>query len=294
MIYMIERRKTESRVQKTRNKRNFIIVVNVLVIILGLGIYFGSTYYYSKKNSGNINAGEKNLDNNEKDSTKNNKADHRESTVLEDEPSTDPSKVNIYAPDGKKVAYLTFDDGPSENNTPEILNILDKYNVKATFFVVGSMASKYPDLVKLEYEKGHAIGNHTYSHNYKYIYSNVNAFIDDVNKDDEVLKSIIGTKYDSKLVRFPGGSFGVKMKPFRDALIKAGYHYVDWNDLTGDAEGKNVSVDKLLSNLKKYTENEEHVVILMHDAPDKTTTAEALPMVIEYLKSLGYSFAKLK
>ncbi|MGE5626868.1 MAG: polysaccharide deacetylase family protein [Solirubrobacterales bacterium] len=290
---MIERRKSPSRIEKNRTKRNNIIMINVLVVILGLGVYFGSYYYYSRKNEANVKVGRKDSDNNN-ESTKSDKADQRESTVIADEPSTDPSKVNIYAPDGNKMAYITFDDGPSENITPEILNILDKYNVKATFFIVGSMATKYPDLVKEEYDKGHAIGNHTYSHNYKYIYSDVNTFIEDVNKDDMVLKSIIGTKYESKLVRFPGGSFGVKMKPFRDGLTKAGYHYVDWNDLTGDAEEKNVTVDKLLSNLKKYTENKEHVVILMHDAPDKTTTAEALPMVIEYLKSQGYSFGKLK
>jgi peptidoglycan/xylan/chitin deacetylase (PgdA/CDA1 family) len=84
------------------------------------------------------------------------------------------------------------------------------------------------------------------------------------------------------------------MAPFRVSIKKAGYHFVDWNDLTGDAEGQNISVNKLLNNIKNYTKGKEHVVILMHDAPDKETTVQALPQVIEYLKAEGYSFYTLK
>ena len=156
------------------------------------------------------------------------------------------------------------------------------------------MAIIRPDLVKMEAEDGQSIGNHTYSHDYKYIYSNINAFINDVNKCDTVLKSIIGSGYNSKILRFPGGSFGAKMAPFRVAIKRAGYHYIDWNDLTGDADGHNISINKLLNNIKKYTKGKEHVVVLMHDAPDKETTVQALPQVIEYLKSQGYSFNTLK
>ena len=155
------------------------------------------------------------------------------------------------------------------------------------------MAIKYPDLVKKEFADGQSIGNHTYSHNYKYIYSNTNTFIRDVNKCDTVLKSILGSNFNSKLVRFPGGSFGKKLKPFREALKSDGYNYIDWNDLTGDADGQNIPVYKLLNNLKKYTKGKEHVVILMHDASTKATTVQALPQVIEYLKSQKYSFKTL-
>ncbi|WP_298844664.1 polysaccharide deacetylase family protein [Clostridium sp.] len=200
---------------------------------------------------------------------------------------------HIYKPDGHKIAYLTFDDGPSANITPDILKTLDNYNIKATFFIVGSMAIKYPDLVKKEAADRQSIGNHTYSHNYKYIYSNTNTFISDVIKCDTVLKSILGSNFNSKLVRFPGGSFGKKLESFRVALKSDGYNNIDWNDLTGDAEGQNIPVDKLLNNLKKYTKGKEHVVILMHDASTKATTVQALPQVIKYLKAQKYSFNTL-
>jgi peptidoglycan-N-acetylglucosamine deacetylase len=199
----------------------------------------------------------------------------------------------IYKPEGHKIAYLTFDDGPSANITPRILKILDDYDIKATFFIVGSMATRYPDLVKKEIADKQSIGNHTYSHNYKYLYSNTNAFISDVIKCDTELKSILGSNFNGKLVRFPGGSYGKKLKSFREAIKSDGYNNIDWNDLTGDAEGQNIPVSKLLNNLKKYTKGKEHVVILMHDASTKATTVQALPQVIKYLKAQKYSFSTL-
>ncbi|HEY5560489.1 MAG TPA: polysaccharide deacetylase family protein [Clostridiaceae bacterium] len=213
--------------------------------------------------------------------------------VNQDDSFTDCSLVNVFNPDGHKMAYLTFDDGPSPNITPGILDILDKYKIRATFFVIGSMAEKYPDLLKKEYEVGHAIGNHTYSHNYRYIYSGTDNFMADVYKEDKVLKSVLGDGFDCKLVRFPGGSFGTFFNPYKVALTNAGYHSIDWNDLTGDAEGQNVPVDRLLNELAKYT-TQEHVVILMHDAPAKSTTLEALPKVIDFLINSGYSFGILR
>ena len=218
----------------------------------------------------------------------------REATVNSEEPSIDSSTTNVYTSDGHKIAYLTFDDGPSPSTTPGILKVLDDYNIKATFFILGSMAIKDPYLLKLEYKDGQAIGNHTYSHIYKYIYSDTKIFISDVNKCDAVLKSILGNDFNTKVVRFPGGSFGRKLAPFREAIKNSGYHYVDWNDLTGDAESQNVPVTKLLDNLEKYTKGKEHVVILMHDSADKETTVQVLPRVIEYLISEGYSFNTLK
>ena len=124
----------------------------------------------------------------------------------------------------------------------------------------------------LTFDDGQSIGNHTYSHNYKYIYSDTNVFIKDVNKCETILKSILGSKFNSRLVRFPGESFGKKLEAFRDVLRHDGYNYIDWNDLTGDAEGQNIPVGKLLNNLREYTKGKEHVVILIHDASTKATT----------------------
>jgi peptidoglycan/xylan/chitin deacetylase (PgdA/CDA1 family) len=173
------------------------------------------------------------------------------------------------------------------------LDILKQNNIKATFFVIGQCAKQNPDILRRELAEGHVIGNHTYSHNMKYIYSNPSVFISDLDKGDKVIKSIIGDDYNLKLIRFPGGSFGQRLAPFREAAVNDGYHYVDWNDLNGDAEHNNVPVSSLINEVKKYT-TQEHVVVLMHDAPAKTTTVQALPQIIEYLKSKGYTFETLK
>jgi peptidoglycan/xylan/chitin deacetylase (PgdA/CDA1 family) len=127
----------------------------------------------------------------------------------------------------------------------------------------------------------------------KYIYSNPKVFMSDVEKCEEILKSILGNNYDLKLVRFPGGSFGKRLEPFREEVKENGYQYVDWNDLTGDAEHNLVPVVNLVSKVKQYA-NHDHLVVLMHDAPAKTTTVQALPQIIAYFSSQGYSFDTLK
>lgn len=186
-----------------------------------------------------------------------------------------------------KVAYLTFDDGPSRSVTPTILDILRKENVKATFFVIGKSIEKCPDLLIREKEEGHAIGNHTYSHDYNYLYSNTNNFMEDLAKNDRLIKSIIGT-YNDKLIRFPAGSFGREV--FVQAVVKEGYNYIDWNCLNGDAEGGRKTVDQLINKVKDTIKGQKALIILMHDAAYKESTAKALPVIIEYLKSQGYSF----
>ncbi len=193
--------------------------------------------------------------------------------------------------DGSKIAYLTFDDGPSVN-TEKILKILNENNVKASFFLIGKNAENNSNLVKEEVADGEVVGNHTYSHqlNYK---EGPDVFVNDINRCQDILKSILGTSYKLKLVRFPGGSFGPRIVPFRNAVTKAGYRFIDWNDEIGDADGYDLPVPILLNNLKKYTV-QNTVVILMHDAGAKTTTVQALPEIIQYLKLKGYSFDTLQ
>lgn len=282
--------KYENRIKKNkqRKRRNAVITGVSLLILFTFGFYLGGTI--SQKKNVVVSAA-----NTEKDGQKKSAEDvmnKRESNVTNSNKS-EGDNFDPYKADGKKVAYLTFDDGPSINNTPKILDILKQNNIKATFFVIGQNAEKNGELIKREVAEGHVVGNHTYSHNMKYIYSDANNFINDLDKNDKLLKSIIGDDYNLKLVRFPGGSFGQKLAPYRDAVKKAGYHYVDWNDLNGDAEHNNVPVNALMDELQKYT-TQDHVVILMHDAPAKITTEEALPQAIEFLKSKGYTFETLK
>jgi len=194
---------------------------------------------------------------------------------------------------GYKVAYLTFDDGPSRNVTPKILDILSSYNIKATFFVVGKQAEKNPDILKRIHDEGHAIGNHTYSHSYGYIYKNVNNFYHELQVTEEVFKNILGEDFETNIMRFPGGSFGAKKAPFRKFVEENGYTYIDWNSLNGDAEGQHIPADKLVKRFKSTFANQQTLVILMHDADAKETTVKALPVIIDFLIDRGYQFATL-
>lgn len=267
-----------------------------MTFIFSLGVFLGNRMSVRKSVAANIPTNEKSTSINTQEKAINSTG----SKVGLDKINSEDAKVSTgeYKPwmikrnDGKKIAYLTFDDGPSINNTPKVLDILKQNNINATFFLIGKNAEANKDLVKREIEEGNVVGNHTYSHQLNYKEGPEN-FVQDLDKCDQVIKSILGDNYNLKLVRFPGGSFGPRLAPFRDAATKAGYHYVNWNDLTGDAEHNNVPVDSLLSEVKKYT-NGDTVVILMHDAAAKTTTVQALPQVIEYLKLKGYSFDTLK
>ena len=284
--------KDERRIREKRRMLIRVLIVCGVVVLFSLGLFI-----HSRKN-GVVNASDTDMAKTQKDKPKKEvpNMDNRESKLALNKNSTE--SAGEYKPwelnknDGKKVAYLTFDDGPSTNNTPKILDMLKKNNINATFFLIGKNAEANKDLVKREVAEGNVVGNHTYSHQLNYR-EGAEKFVEDLDKCDKVIKSIIGDSYNLKLARFPGGSFGPKLEPFRQAAAKAGYHYVDWNDLTGDAEHNNVSVDNLLKELQKYT-TQNHVVILMHDAAAKTTTAEALPEVIAYLKSKGYTFDTLK
>ena len=200
---------------------------------------------------------------------------------------------NIYHSDTKR-AFLTFDDGPSLV-TSKILDILKQENVKATFFVLGSNVKKKPELVKRMYDEGHFIANHGYSHVYSQIYSSPQAVLDEYNSCNEEIKKAIGeSEYNSHLFRFPGGLAGGPYaelkKQANDLLLQNNILHVDWNALNGDAETNDLSVDFEIQRLNETTENKNSVVILMHDAPSKSITADALPQIITTLRNQGYEF----
>lgn len=143
----------------------------------------------------------------------------------------------------EKVVYLTFDDGPSKTVTPQILDILRNEGVKATFFVLGSRVELYPELVKQEYEEGHFIANHGYSHNYSSIYNSKEAVLDEYNNTERKIKDALGMEeYSSHLFRFPGGSVGGKYKKVKneakELLEENSVLHIDWNCLTNDSVGK--------------------------------------------------------
>lgn len=201
----------------------------------------------------------------------------------------------VYNSDEKQI-FLTFDDGPSPNVTPQILDVLKRYNVPATFFILGSRAELYPDLVKQEYNAGHYIANHGYSHNYSAIYTSVQTVVDEYNSTESAIQNALGNpNFHSYLFRFPGGSSGGKYHNLK-AEAKAhlrdnmGIASTNWNCLTGDAEGGKRSKEQLLDRLYETAAPYTSLVVLMHDADDKQTTADALPEIIEHYMAEGYTF----
>lgn len=204
---------------------------------------------------------------------------------------------NVKILDKKKnigTIYLTFDDGPS-NNTSKILDILKQEDIKATFFLV-NFNSSYNPAVKRIYDEGHSIGIHSYTHNYKLIYSSVGAYFDDLNKMNDKIKTITGS--DTKLLRFPGGSSNTISsfnKGIMTTLVKevtnAGYHYFDWNVDSSDAwsaRNSNDVYNNVINNLKNGTN-----IVLMHDLSSNEKTVNVLEKIIKDAKEKGYTFANI-
>lgn len=192
-----------------------------------------------------------------------------------------------------KQIYLTFDDGPSSEATNQILDILKDYNIKATFFVIGQNAQNYPDILRRIYDEGHAIGIHTYDHNYKKIYSSADALQEDIEKCLNALREILGPDFNTNLYRFPGGSFRSNKDMFVERVESLGYIYYDWNALNGDAEGRNPSESYLIDRFNETRDGYNVLISLMHDTNAKTGTVNSLPEIIEELQSEGYQFKSL-
>lgn len=187
---------------------------------------------------------------------------------------------------GRKV-YLTFDDGPSVYTT-EILDILDDYNVKATFFVLGKDDPVSIELMQDIYERGHTIGMHSYSHKYNEIYSSVDAFAEDYQKLYELLKDRVGVE--SFCYRFPGGSSNtiskIDMAEFAAYLEEQGVKFHDWNISSGDGAPVALTTDQIKENVLKSLEKYNTAVVLMHDSAEKRSTVDALPEIIEAILDL--------
>ncbi len=207
-----------------------------------------------------------------------------------------------YSNNGEKVVFLTFDDGSSTTVTPKILDALKAGGVNATFFVTGQNiergGDRARDLIKRSFSEGNAIANHSYSHDYKYLYPNRNLnlenFTSDFKKTDEILKDILGPYFSTRVIRCPGGHMSWKgMEGLDKYLDENNMASIDWNALNSDAEGKKKNADGLLAQAKKTSEGKEMVVILMHDTYGKEETAKALPQIIQYFKDNGYAFKTL-
>lgn len=305
MIYQIE-------AVKTKRKRLVVIYIIVLLLVLlasiGLGIFAAKKVNENKQNENyNIISSEnntKNIISNLERSSNVNINQNTSNTGIKEDIKNNPRKEkfvenvdDIYnGKEGKRV-FLTFDDGPSISVTPHILDTLKKYNIKATFFVLGNRVSDNAELIKREYNEGHYIANHGYSHRYDKIYASSKNVLKEYNKTEQEIKKALGDEnYSSNLFRFPGGSIGGEYDKIKEKakidLERNQIAYLDWNALTNDAAGA-YTKEKIIKNLKKTVENKNNVVVLMHDAPDKILTYENLEDIIKYLQEKGYSFKNM-
>ena len=188
--------------------------------------------------------------------------------------------------DGYRKVYLTFDDGPS-SLTDDYLDVLKKYDVKATFFVIKKEGINNEELYRRITEEGHSLGMHSTSHVYSEIYKSEEAFVADTNALRNYLYMITGVE--SNLYRFPGGSsnkVSKNMASFAKILAKDNITYFDWNISARDSELPYPSKDEIVRNVASKLKDYDSAVILFHDTASKQATLEALPEIIEYIQSL--------
>lgn len=270
------------------NVKKVVIITIVLILIISListAIFFGVRQY------------NKNLSIIERDILAKNRPAHE----LFYSDNAKQNKIvervsHIYNSDYKRV-FLTFDDGPSKSVTIPILDILKQNNVKATFFVLGSNAERYPEIVKRAYQEGHYIANHSFTHVYSNIYSSPQAVLDEYNRTEIAIKNAIGDQtYNSRVFRFPGGTSGGKYANIKaeavNLLNQNNVAHLDWNALTADAAGLD-NVNDMMNYVETTMGNKNSVVILMHDIGTKKSTYELLPQLIQALKEKGYVFENI-
>lgn len=198
-----------------------------------------------------------------------------------------------YSPhaEGDKVVYLTFDDGPC-GSSQRLLDVLDELEVKATFFVTAQFMDGDGLIreIKDAYKRGHAVGVHTFQHDYKNIYSSVEVFLDDYKKMDDIILEATGVR--SSIFRFPGGSNTGYSTGIRNELLaemtRRGFIYHDWNAYNGDSDG--FGYDGQIEKAVKEASYNERSVILLHNTPDKDTVIDTLYKIIPKLRDKGYRF----
>lgn len=188
-------------------------------------------------------------------------------------------------PTDKKWIALTFDDGPNETYTPEVLDVLKKYHAKATFFLIGEHMLEYPDLVKREVSEGHEIENHTFSHTILPRLSN-QAFIDDVKKANKMIENYQPTSV--KLFRPPGGATNLN-KSIIETLRNNHYEIVLWSWHQDTKDWRRPAAQKIVNHIIKNAHNGD--IVILHDSGgDRSQTVKALKQILPKLEEEGFEF----
>jgi len=217
-------------------------------------------------------------------------------------PSYQQLYPDFYAPQplnlveySEKTIYFTFDDGPSPR-TPEVLKVLEEKGVKATFFVVGQNDEQSYQWMRDIVNAGHTIGMHSYTHDYKKIYSSVESYLEDMYRLFSQIKEVTGVT--PTVFRFPGGSINAYNTSLNQEIIaemlRRGFVPYDWNVSSEDAATTPPSADVIVSSVVRQTQNVNRGVVLMHDSDYKYTTVQALPQLIDKLKEQGFVFSNIQ
>ena len=284
-------------VKPKKKKWKIILIVVIVLVILALSIYGGIKYAEYKKNKEieeQIKKEQQLLEEQKRIEAEKEAIRLKNANNLTEEQMQAIEK--IYSIE-EKTAFLTFDDGPTTTVTPLILDILKQENVKATFFVLGNRAKANPELIKREFDEGHYIANHGYTHKYSQIYQNAQTVLDEYNYAESCIQEALGNPdYHSRVFRFPGGSYGGYYKNIKSQakqlLRQNNIVSLDWNALSRDAEGAHTK-ETIMQSVIDTVGQKQSVVILMHDSYDKILTYETLPDVIKYLRDNGYIFKNL-
>ena len=287
-----------------RNRKNIVIAISVLIVIIvfvWLGLKINSNTQNDITKTAETEKNETIQEAEQEEQRKQEEAKKEEAKKEEERKAKLPQLTdegrnnlkNIYHSETKRV-FLTFDDGPSRTVTPVVLDTLKSENIKATFFLLGSRVELDPDLVKREYDEGHYIASHGYSHVYSQIYATPQSVLDEYNKSVTAIRNAIGEQeYNPHLFRFPGGYWGGKYaevkKQAEQILEQNDVLHIDWNALTSDAAGAKTT-EQFIAELNKTVPKHNSIVVLMHDAGNKTATANALPTIIKYFRDQGFEF----
>lgn len=192
----------------------------------------------------------------------------------------------------QKVICLTFDDGPTDSTTPKVLDILEEFGVRATFFLIGRQIGGREDIVRRTAAAGHAVGIHTYSHVYREIYASPQALLRDIAACRKAIRAAL-PGYEGKLYRFPGGEYG-KPEALRRAVREAGLTVCAWNASADDSVLPHATADELFENAVRTGADRQRIVLLLHDGVNYRATIACLPRIIRHYKARGYRFETLQ
>ena len=286
-----------------RSKKKYGLIILLLILLIG-----GFSFYFKVEYDKKVVPVKKKIDTYEKLKLKVKKVDkeykkvEKEKSKIEEKEKENLAKKEelekkvkeLQVKAGVKIVYLTFDDGPSPY-TQDILNTLDKYNVKATFFVTCS--DNLEEMSKKIVEKGHTIALHTCTHKYSQVYSSDENYYNDLNEISSKVEAYTGIK--SHYIRFPGGSSNTVSKNYSSGIMsrltksvqEKGYKYYDWNVDSNDAGGANS--EQVYANVVGALRNSDRGtnMVLMHDV--KVATRDALDRVIKDVLDMGYTFSNI-